>query len=79
MAGVSVLIIHLGQLQIRMNVSKYVDAIPIQHVPRACIRNRECVEEIRWMYTPSALRPGAVGWYPEGGKVWEKYGLPKSV
>lgn len=28
-------------------------------------------------YLPPALRPGAAGWYPEGGKVWEKYGLPK--
>ncbi|EFJ41164.1 hypothetical protein VOLCADRAFT_98840 [Volvox carteri f. nagariensis] len=29
------------------------------------------------VYMPPALRPGAVGWYPEQGKVWEKYGIPK--
>jgi hypothetical protein len=29
------------------------------------------------MYTPPCLRPGAVGWFPEQGKIWEKYGLPK--
>ncbi|GIL63887.1 hypothetical protein Vafri_17901 [Volvox africanus] len=29
------------------------------------------------VYMPPALRPGALGWYPEQGKVWEKYGIPK--
>lgn len=29
------------------------------------------------VYLPPALRPGALGWYPEVGKVWEKYNVPK--
>ncbi len=27
------------------------------------------------LYVRPCLRGGAVGWWPEGGKVWEKYGL----
>ncbi len=30
-------------------------------------------------YVPPALRNGAVGWYPEQQKVWEKYGIPRYV
>lgn len=33
----------------------------------------------RELYLPPALRRGAIGWFPEGGKIWEKYGLPKFV
>ncbi len=30
-------------------------------------------------YVPTALRNGAVGWYPDGQRVWEKYGIPRYV
>jgi len=30
-------------------------------------------------YLPCGLRNGAVGWYPEQQKVWEKYGIPRYV
>ena len=26
-------------------------------------------------FVPPPLRPRAVGWYPEWGRVWEKYGV----
>ena len=28
-------------------------------------------------YLPPGLRNGALGWYPEQQKVWEKYGIPR--
>lgn len=28
-------------------------------------------------FLPPPLRPRSVGWYPEWGKVWEKYGLTR--
>lgn len=28
-------------------------------------------------FLPPPLRKGAVGWYPEWGKVWEKYGISR--
>ncbi len=31
------------------------------------------MEQELWL--PPALRPGALGWWPQGGLVWEKYGL----
>ncbi len=31
------------------------------------------------VYTPPALRKGAVGWYPEHGKAWENWGVPAHV
>lgn len=76
MAGVDVVVLHLGLVYIRRNIAKYVDAFPLQHVPPFKIFDPSCVEEIRQLYTPSELRAGACGWYPEAGKVWEKYGLP---
>jgi hypothetical protein len=27
------------------------------------------------LWLAPALRPGAEGWWPQGGLVWEKYGL----
>ncbi|PRW05771.1 ERD4-related membrane [Chlorella sorokiniana] len=29
------------------------------------------------VFVPPPLRPRAVGWYPEWGKVWEKYGISR--
>lgn len=31
----------------------------------------------RDLYLPPPLREGAVGWYPEWGKLWEKYAIPR--
>ena len=76
MAAVDVLLLHMGLLYIQRNVAKYVNAFPLQRVPSVKILDPRCVEEIRQLYTPSELRLGAAGWYPEKGKVWEKYGLP---
>jgi hypothetical protein len=28
-------------------------------------------------FLPPPLRPQAVGWWPEWGKVWEKYGISR--
>lgn len=63
-------------LYIRRNVSKYVNALPLQHIPPVKILDSHCIAEIRQLYTPSELRAGATGWFPEHNKVWEKYGLP---
>lgn len=76
MAAVDIVVLHLGLVYIQRNVAKYVDAFPLQRVPPVKIVEPSCVEEIRQLYTPSQLRAGAVGWHPEEGKVWEKYGLP---
>lgn len=37
---------------------------PAAHVPRE-------------LYLPPPLREGAVGWFPEWGKLWEKYAIPR--
>jgi hypothetical protein len=37
---------------------------PAAHIPRE-------------MYLPPPMRRGAVGWFPECTKIWEKYGLPR--
>lgn len=100
MAIVDVLVLHMGLDFVRRNVSKYVGAFPLQHTKQVKIVSPLVTQEIRWLYMPSSLRPGAAGWYglsstavrprdltlslalcsfarfPEGGKVWEKYGLP---
>ncbi|KAL4515842.1 hypothetical protein Ndes2526A_g00545 [Nannochloris sp. 'desiccata'] len=56
------------------HVLHYTAVVPMQVAemsPTASVP-REC-------YLPPVLRRGAVGWFPEGGKIWEKYGLPKFV
>jgi Calcium-dependent channel, 7TM region, putative phosphate len=56
------------------HVMQYTSVMPMQaaeNSPSAVVP-REC-------YLPPVLRRGAVGWFPEGGKIWEKYGLPKFV
>jgi hypothetical protein len=30
-------------------------------------------------YLATGLRNGAVGWFPDGQRVWEKYGVPRYV
>ena len=76
MGAVDIFLLHMGLLYIRRNVSKYVNALPLQHIPPVKILDSHCIAEIRQLYTPSELRAGATGWFPEHNKVWEKYGLP---
>lgn len=76
MAALDVFVIHMGLMYIRRNVSKYVNAFPLQRILPVNILGPATAREIRLMYTPPSLRPGSVGWFPEGGKLWEKYGLP---
>ena len=56
------------------NVIRYVQAIPLQV---AALGGEARIP--REAYLPAAMRRGAIGWFPEGGKIWEKYGLPKFV
>lgn len=72
--AVTVIIIVLFWKYCNEHVMRYTSAIPLQ------------VAEIspsgtvpRELYLPPVLRKGSVGWFPEGGKIWEKYGLPKFV
>ena len=29
------------------------------------------------VYLPPALKPGCVGWFPQGGRAWIGYGMPR--
>ena len=70
--------IALSKDHMDRKITKYALATPLQMAHKApTITN--AVNDVEQMYTPSVLRPGAVGWFPEQGKVWEKYGLPKFV
>lgn len=54
------------------HVAQYAHTLPLQAVaaaPRAEVDPRA--------YLPPPLRQGCVGWHPEWGKVWEKYGIPR--
>ncbi|PNH06577.1 hypothetical protein TSOC_007019 [Tetrabaena socialis] len=50
---------------------------PLHHPPLTMVASEPPAWLDPLVYMPPALRPGAVGWYPEQGKVWEKYGIPK--
>ena len=53
-------------------MAQYAHKLPLQAVaaaPRAEVDPRA--------YLPPPLRQGCVGWHPEWGKVWEKYGIPR--
>ncbi|KAG2454279.1 hypothetical protein HYH02_001310 [Chlamydomonas schloesseri] len=51
---------------------------PLHHPPLTLVAREPLgVRVDPLVYMPPALRPGALGWYPEQGKVWEKYGIPK--
>ena len=71
-------VIALSKAHMDRKITKYALATPLQMAHSApTIAN--AVNDVEQMYIPSVLRPGAVGWFPEQGKVWEKYGLPKFV
>ena len=56
----------------RAHVMSMIKITPLQTAalaPKATVP-RDC-------YLPPPLRRGAVGWFPEWGKIWEKYGLPR--
>ncbi|KAG2449389.1 hypothetical protein HYH02_005539 [Chlamydomonas schloesseri] len=46
---------------------------PLHHVPLAVVAREPqgCVAVDPLVYLPCAVRPGALGWYPEQGKVWQ--------
>jgi hypothetical protein len=72
--AVSVLIIVLFWTYCNAHVMNYTMVVPMQaaEMSATAVVPRET-------YLPPVLRRGAVGWFPEGGKIWEKYGLPKFV
>lgn len=78
MAIVNVIILCIGCSFIHHKVTKFARATPLQMAKSAPIITSS-IEEVELLYTPSCLRPGAIGWFPEEGKIWEKYGLPKFV
>ncbi|GFR47417.1 hypothetical protein Agub_g9134 [Astrephomene gubernaculifera] len=61
----------------RVCVRRYIR--PLEHPPMslAMCAPPACVDPA--VYLPPALREGSLGWYPESGKVWEQYGIPKYV
>jgi hypothetical protein len=61
-----------GRRRVSLEVGHYATVLPLQATlaaPRAQVDPA--------VYTPPPLRPQAVGWYPEWGKVWEKYGVSR--
>jgi len=58
MAIVDVIVLHVCLDYIRRNVSKYVGAFPLQHTKQVKIVGPLVTRELRWLYTPSSLRPG---------------------
>lgn len=78
MAIINVVIISIGCGYIHHKVAKFTRATPLQ-LAKSAPNITSSLKEIELLYTPAALRPGAVGWFPEEGKIWEKYGLPKFV
>jgi len=72
--AISMMIIILFWRYCNEHVMRYVAVLPMQVAEMSPFTTvpREC-------YLPPVLRRGAVGWFPEGGKIWEKYGLPKFV
>lgn len=47
---------------------------PLKHPPLSLVAREPqgCVSVDPLVYVPCAIRPGALGWYPEQGKVWQK-------
>jgi hypothetical protein len=53
---------------------------PTKHQPlMRCEAAPQLTEVDAQLFLPPALRDGAVGWWPEEGRVWAKYGLPKAI
>ncbi len=50
---------------------------PVSHPPLTLVANEPRARVSPLVYLPPALRPGALGWHPQQGRVWEKYGIPR--
>ncbi|GIL64510.1 hypothetical protein Vafri_18391 [Volvox africanus] len=61
----------------RLCVRRYLR--PLEHPPLSLAMASPPASVDSAVYLPPALREGSVGWYPESGKVWEQYGIPKYV
>ncbi|KXZ47357.1 hypothetical protein GPECTOR_36g8 [Gonium pectorale] len=61
----------------RLCVRRYL--APLEHPPLSLAMAAPPAAVDASVYLPPALREGAAGWYPESGKVWEQYGIPKYV
>ncbi|EFJ50262.1 hypothetical protein VOLCADRAFT_89203 [Volvox carteri f. nagariensis] len=61
----------------RLCVKRYLR--PLEHPPLSLAMAAPPASVDSSVYLPPALREGSVGWYPESGKVWEQYGIPKYV
>lgn len=61
----------------RMLRERYLQ--PLQHPPMSLAMSAPPAAVDPAVFLPPALREGAMGWYPESGKVWEQYGIPKYV
>lgn len=57
-----------------MESYRYNRNVPLEFLARA---PKAVINPLQ--YVPTALRNGAVGWYPDGQRVWEKYGIPRYV
>ncbi|KAI8107499.1 hypothetical protein M9435_002527 [Picochlorum sp. BPE23] len=75
LAILNAFIIYMARSYMHRKVTSFLEATPLQLSYAA--PTIQSPDEIQLMYTPPCLRPGAVGWFPEQGKIWEKYGLPK--
>ena len=74
MFAIDAAIITLARYYTNSTVTRFVDSVPLQMADSAPQVN--IPEEV---YMPAPMRVGAIGWYPEYGKAWEKYGLPRKV
>ncbi|GIL75559.1 hypothetical protein Vretifemale_5327 [Volvox reticuliferus] len=61
----------------RLCVQRYLR--PLEHPPLSLAMASPPASVDSSVYLPPALREGSLGWYPESGKVWEQYGIPKYV
>jgi hypothetical protein len=69
---ISSAILAVFHFHVVSHLERFVKTEPLQAAeaaPRARVP--------REAYLPAPLRRGAVGWFPEGMKVWEKYGIPR--
>jgi len=76
MASNSILI-YICNSFIRRNITSFFDTRPLNLADIAPKLHAASVNDLKWLYMPAQLRPGAVGWFPEYNKAWEKYGLPR--
>lgn len=70
--GINITLIGLVHARMQSHVNRFIECTPLQ-----VVANSPEVRIPRDMFIPPPLRTGSVGWFPEWGKVWEKYGLPR--